>query len=170
MVCTSAGKLIIQVLENHGKVILEVSFCFPQWKRNSGRGAPISSCWDFFPSQWLPCLSHLITNSVQQGPVDYTPSTSQVLTLPALPLPLLQTKYNKKKKKKNGWVGCTALRGSPQHNSGGQLPAPGKVCLCVPDHITFWATFLQKAAVCKGHYKSQQYFVDRAKANVHLRL
>lgn len=47
MVCTSAGKLIIQVLENHGKVILEVSFCFPQWKRNSGRGEPISSCWDF---------------------------------------------------------------------------------------------------------------------------
>lgn len=38
--------LIIQVLEDSKKVILEVSFCFPQCKRKDGRGESISSYLD----------------------------------------------------------------------------------------------------------------------------
>lgn len=63
MVHTSCGNLIIQVLEDHGKVILEVTFYFPQWKRNSDRGEPISSHLD------LSLLTGFLTSHTS-SPVD----------------------------------------------------------------------------------------------------
>lgn len=167
MVHTSSGKLILQILEDHGKVILEVSFCFPQWKRNSGRGELINSCLD------LSLLSGFLASHAL-SPI--LCSRGQWITHPAPVRFLLCLLYHYHSSKpgitkKNQLVVLAAKHLGAARSTFQIAHYQFQVrCAFVSLAISLSFTSLQKVAACKGDYETQQHFMERAKANVHLRL
>lgn len=106
MVHTSPGKITIQVLEDHGKVILAVSLYSPQW------GEPISSCLD------LSLLSGFLASHAS-SPILCSRGRWIIHPAPAKFLLFLLYRYRSskqsitKKPKKTCSVGCEALGAAP---------------------------------------------------------